>query len=165
MSDLISIFNIDWKLLLAQTINFAVVMWLLSIVVVKPIRNMMIERQQKIEDGLDSAKRSQTVLLQANTEAKNIERDAQKIASDIRSQAQQHYTEKINNAKADAEHEKASIIASADIVNNRNHENMLKIFRAESVDIIIAGVRSMMNEKLVMDSHKAVFIETMMQHK
>ena len=51
-------FGIEWKLLLVQAINFAVVLFVLYRYAYKPVIAMLEERKQKIAEGVAAAKRA-----------------------------------------------------------------------------------------------------------
>lgn len=75
--------GIDWKLLIAQAINFAVLFWVLRRYAYRPMLDFLEKRTVRIEQGLKDAEAAQvklgemeakekTVLAEARTEAKNI---------------------------------------------------------------------------------------------
>ena len=56
MSDLLSQFGINWTLLIAQMVNFAVLVWVLAKFVYKPVIRVLDERRERIENSLTQAK-------------------------------------------------------------------------------------------------------------
>ena len=70
MESIISTFHIDWKIIVAQAINFAVVFVVLYIFALKPLTKLMNERRDKISKGLDDSKRSAELLQKAAEEYK-----------------------------------------------------------------------------------------------
>ena len=85
MDSIISTFHIDWKIIIAQAINFGVVFVVLYIFALKPLSKLMAERSEKIKKGIDDAKKSDELLqkaerrIRANTvKLQNISIDAQK---------------------------------------------------------------------------------------
>jgi F-type H+-transporting ATPase subunit b len=56
MESIISTFHIDWKIIIAQVVNFAIVFIVLYLFALKPLAKMMNERSGKIAKGLDDAK-------------------------------------------------------------------------------------------------------------
>ena len=55
MEEIIKTFHIDWKLLIAQAVNFAIVVFALYKFAYKPLLKTMNERTAKIEQGLKDA--------------------------------------------------------------------------------------------------------------
>ena len=91
MESIISTFHIDWKIIVAQAINFGVVFAVLYIFALKPLSKLMAERSEKIAKGINDAKTNATLLeetraeyeaavLKARTEADKIFQDGKKEA-------------------------------------------------------------------------------------
>lgn len=53
MQEFITHFGIDWKLFLAQIVNFSVILFVLRKFAYQPILNMLRERREKIEQGFE----------------------------------------------------------------------------------------------------------------
>ncbi|MFA6177454.1 MAG: ATP synthase F0 subunit B [Candidatus Paceibacterota bacterium] len=70
MDSIISTFHIDWKIIIAQAINFGVVFVVLYIFALKPLSKLMAERSEKISKGIDDAKESSGLLQKAAEEYK-----------------------------------------------------------------------------------------------
>lgn len=93
MQELIRQFGIDWRLLLAQVINFFILLYVLKRFAYTPIINMLQERKNRIEAGMkasDDAKKrlSQAeqertaILLKAEEEAVHLVSQSEKTAED-----------------------------------------------------------------------------------
>jgi len=65
MDSLIEAFHIDWKIIIAQMVNFAIVFFVLWKFALKPLGKLMKERSLRIEQGLGNAKKSEEVLAQS----------------------------------------------------------------------------------------------------
>ena len=70
MDSIISTFHIDWKIIIAQMINFGVVFVVLYIYALKPLGKLMKERGEKIEAGINDAKKSGELLQKTSEEYK-----------------------------------------------------------------------------------------------
>jgi len=68
MESIISTFHIDWKIIIAQAVNFGVVFVVLYVYALKPLGKLMKERGEKIEAGLNDAKKSNELLHKASEE-------------------------------------------------------------------------------------------------
>src|SRR3989339_409682 len=96
MDELISQLGIDWKLLLAQIINFLVLLFVLYKFLYKPVLGLMEKRSKHIEESLKKAeqieanlketesKREQTII-QAKEEARQIIVSAKQQAEETKS--------------------------------------------------------------------------------
>ncbi len=72
MNSIISTFHIDWKIIVAQAINFAVVFVVLYIFALKPLNKLMAERTEKIKKGVDDAKKNSEMLKATRVEYEQI---------------------------------------------------------------------------------------------
>ena len=68
MESIISTFHIEWKIIIAQAVNFGVVFVVLYVYALKPLGKLMKERGEKIEAGLNDAKKSNELLHKASEE-------------------------------------------------------------------------------------------------
>ena len=62
MDSIIATFHIDWKIIIAQVLNFGVVFGVLYLFALKPLMKVMRERTEKIEKGIKDAKENAEVL-------------------------------------------------------------------------------------------------------
>lgn len=82
MESLVSTFHIDWKLIVAQMVNFAVVFAVLYWFALKPLSKLMSERKDEIEKGLSDAKENASLLEQAKIELEENNRKIRMIAAE-----------------------------------------------------------------------------------
>ena len=68
MDSLITTFHIDWKIIIAQLINFAIVFAVLYVFALKPLKKLMDERSETIKGGLDNAEKQKELLANAESE-------------------------------------------------------------------------------------------------
>ncbi|MBE2240617.1 MAG: F0F1 ATP synthase subunit B [Caldilineaceae bacterium] len=109
--------GIEWTLLLAQIVNFAILIVLLRMFLYQPVLNMLNARKERIAQSMKDAERVSAaareaeqdkakVLEQARREAQEIRaqatRDAEKIAQDVRGRAEQEATDIRMKSQADA---------------------------------------------------------------
>ncbi len=106
MDSLISTFHIDWKIMLAQAINFGIVFLALWYFAIKPIRKLMDERSHKIAEGL--AQGAQNAVLLADT---------QKAYDEALAQARKEAADILTEAKRNADLKRAELlkVAEADV--------------------------------------------------
>lgn len=106
MDSLISTFHIDWKIMLAQAINFGIVFLALWYFAIKPIRKLMDERSRKIAEGL--AQGAQNAMLLADT---------QKAYDEALAQARKEGADILTEAKRNADLKRAELlkVAEADV--------------------------------------------------
>lgn len=134
MDSIISTFHIDWKIIIAQAVNFAVVFVVLYIYALKPLSKLMKERGEKISQGLTHAKENAELLKQTNiaheemltkarSEADTIFKNAKKEADlkkvDMMEATKKEVAVMIENGKKSLEAEKSKMVEEAkkEIVN------------------------------------------------
>lgn len=128
MESIITTFHIDWKIIIAQLINFAIVLLVLYLFALKPLKKLMSEREEKIRKGVEDANENvklieQTkqeydeVLNKARAEANNLfkegKREAEARKAEIITQAQKEVDSMILNGKKVLETEKLKIVEEA----------------------------------------------------
>lgn len=134
--------GVDWKLLLAQAINFAVLFWVLRRFAYQPMLDFLEKRTVKIEQGLKDAEaataklslmevKEKEVLAEARTEAKNIIAQAEASAK-----------------KRDVEH----TLATEAKVKHLLEEAQMKI--GEEKDKVMAGAKAEISELVMLSVEK-----------
>jgi F-type H+-transporting ATPase subunit b len=110
-------FMIEWQLLLAQLVNFLLLMGILYAFLYRPVLGMMEKRKERIAQSMKDAERvsaaaqeaeaeKAVIMDQARRDAQEVRaqatRDAEKIAQDVRGRAEQDATDIRIKAQADA---------------------------------------------------------------
>ena len=128
MESIISTFHIDWKIIIAQAINFGVVFVVLYIFALKPLSKLMAERSERIAKGMadaktnaeileKTAKEHEAVLAQARAEANKIFEDGRKEALAKKAlmleEAKSEVAATIENGKKMLEGEKIKMVGEA----------------------------------------------------
>lgn len=103
MTELFAAFGLDWKLLLIQALNFAVLLFILYKFLYRPMLRVIDERRQKIAEGVRTAEEADTKLALAGEE-----RDA------MIGKAAQEAERLVSGAKASAGEEGQRIIRTAE---------------------------------------------------
>lgn len=106
MSELLSTFGIDWKLLLIQGINFGLLLSALTYFLYKPVLNIIDERREKIADGVRTAQAAAQRLAEAKEESEeivgNAAREAEGLVAAARTRADERAGEIVKAAEARA---------------------------------------------------------------
>jgi F-type H+-transporting ATPase subunit b len=125
MESFITTFHIDWKIIIAQAINFIIVFFILYFLALKPLKKLMAERTENIEKGLTDAKTNSELLSKTKKEYDDVLVKAKKEAHDI-----------FQEGKKEAESKKAEMLENA----NKEVEGMVlngkKLLEAEKVKMI-----------------------------
>jgi F-type H+-transporting ATPase subunit b len=123
MSQLLSQLGIDWKLLIAQAVNFVLLFIILKMFVYGPLSKMLHERRQKIEEGLEKAKEADIRLRDINHLAvqkiKDAEQEGVKIIAQVELEAKDREAKLMAQAR---EHEAAAMKAAEERARARDLE-------------------------------------------
>jgi len=128
MESIISTFHIDWKIIIAQAINFSIVFVILYVYALKPLEKLMAERAEKISKGIEDAKNNENLLkdtslkyeealTKARVEASRIFEESKKEAEQKKAlmleEAKNQVTDMIEGGKKVLESEKVKMIGEA----------------------------------------------------
>lgn len=101
-----STLGIDWQMLVAQLINFAILLTVLTFLVYKPILAVIDKRRERIQKSLDDAKKLEQRLEQMEKERgermKEIDKEAKTLLESARSQAEKTKEKLLQEAQDDA---------------------------------------------------------------
>lgn len=149
MDSLIDTFHIDWHLIIAQMINFAVVIFVLYRFAIKPLSKLMDERSAKIALGLSDAKRHKELLSETENEYKKIIAEAKKESQEIVSLAKKD-AEKIRESLIEkASDDARKIIDNGKVELDREKEKIISDAKNELANMVVLGTEKILNE--VMD--------------
>jgi len=128
MEALISTFHIDWKLMIAQVINFALVFCAFYLLAAKPLKKLIQERTEEITTGILNGKENATllentkkeyeaVLVKARNDAHALLQETKKEAgakkTEMLEEARKEVAVMIENGKKSLEAEKAKMMLDA----------------------------------------------------
>jgi F-type H+-transporting ATPase subunit b len=102
MDALFSAFGIQTHLLVAQLINFGVLLAVLSYFLYKPVMKTLDERRLVVAKGVEDAQKATEALEGAQEKAHEIERSAEADAGEI-----------VNRAREEANHERDRLVKDA----------------------------------------------------
>ena len=92
--ELLKAFGVDYKILIAQLLNFAILFFVLYKLGYKPIFKFLDDRRDRIKDGLTMADKAEKKLSEAENEKKAIIIDSKKEAAAVISRADKLAKEK-----------------------------------------------------------------------
>jgi F-type H+-transporting ATPase subunit b len=147
--------------LIAQVVNFFLLLVILRAVAYKPILKMLDERKQKIAEGLNAAEiaRAEAASAQANIQAQldtarregqeivaNAQNIATRIQTDAREQSAKDREASVERARAEIQQERDRAIAD---------------LRGEFADITVRAAEKVINQSLDRQAHQRVIDETL----
>lgn len=144
MEELISTFHIDWKLMIAQLVNFGLVFALIYWLAAKPLSKLMHDRTKEITDGLDNAKKAEALVANADIKKDEIIREAKESAKQIVTISQADGKEIVKEAKDKANIEKAEILKQAKIEADKEKKAAESEVKREAAVLVSSSVRRVM---------------------
>ncbi len=146
--EVLSKIGFDWRLALANTVNFVVIFFILKKYFFKPISDSIEARKKKVDDSASSTKMAEEKLQEAMKERDQIIIDAHKKAKHLTDKAEEKGEEILTHFKTEATKEKEKIVqAGKDDIDRREKEARVRI-QEESSDLIILGAQKLIREDL-----------------
>jgi F-type H+-transporting ATPase subunit b len=146
--NLLGTLGINWKLFLAQLVNFAIVLFVFWKWIVKPLGSTLTTRQEKIEAGLKHAEEQEAGRKNFETwkaeEMKKARVEAENIIKTATTAAEKMKQETIGQATAQS----AKLLEQTKAELNMQKETMLKEVKSEVATLVIAASEKILKEKL-----------------
>lgn len=154
MGDLIHKFGIEWKLLLAQIVNFLILLFLLKKFLYKPLINLMNKRREKIMEGLDKAKKGEEEFKKIEEIKERELAKIQKEAEALIQKAKEIGDKKQQEILAEAEEKTKKIIEDAKGRIEIEKEKMLKEVHGEIANLVVNATEKILKEQLDEEKEK-----------
>ena len=147
MESIISTFHIDWKIIVAQAINFGVVFVVLYIFALKPLSKLMKERSEKIEGGITNAKKSGELMQKASEEYERntikLKQVAVEAKKELNKELEQLRADNLEKMKSENEEwtKKRAVQMEAD------KKILVDGAKAEIADLVVKSVEKLLGNK------------------
>ncbi|HVM58839.1 MAG TPA: ATP synthase F0 subunit B [Candidatus Paceibacterota bacterium] len=148
MQQLLAAFGIDWHLLIAQAVNFGVVLVALWYFLYRPLSAMLAKRRDLVAKGVEDARLAGEKLASADSTAHARVQEAETEAESIVASARDAATSERARIMKEAEARAAQAEADA---RARAEEDAAKVRRETEKDI--ARVAILAAEKVMRESH------------
>ncbi|MBK9611634.1 F0F1 ATP synthase subunit B [Candidatus Amarobacter glycogenicus] len=147
--------------LIAQVVNFFVLLFVLRLVAYKPILKMLDERKQKIAEELNAAEiaRAEAASAQANIQAQLD--TARKEGQEIVAGAQGIATRIQADAREQSAKDRDAALERARIEIQQERDRAISDLRGEFADITVKAAEKVINQSLDRQSHQRVIDETL----
>jgi len=152
MDELIKTFRIDIKLLIAQVVNFTIVLLVLYKFAYKPILKVLNDRTSKIEKGLKDAetaqKKVEEIVIKEKEVISEAKKEAQKIILEAEARGKKSQDEMVAEAKVKID---KTVEEAKNKIESEKAE-MIQDVKAEISNVVVMAAEKILNEK--MDSKK-----------
>jgi len=148
VSEIAGKFGVDWRLLIAQIINFCVVAYLLFRFAFKPILKTIDERQQKIADGLQYTEEMEQKLKDAEKQHAETIKKAQLEAKDIMDAAREQAKNYTEHQTQEAHLKAEALIKKAEDAMSLEKKQMLIDVRKEVANLVVSTSSHVLSREL-----------------
>lgn len=142
--ELIEKLGIDWRLLIAQIINFLVLFFVLTKFAFRPLIKMLDERSRRIEQSLEEAEKIKKMHLEATAQKEAIILEARHSAKDIISESKKQAEEVHQKLTTEAQNEVAKMLESGRLSLAAMKEKMSQELQKEVGDLVVEATRKVM---------------------
>ena len=154
MDSFIQTFHIDWKIIIAQSINFVIVLGVLYFFALKPIKKLMSEREARIRKGILDAKTNAETLTNTKKEYDAVIMKAKEEALSLFQQGKRDANIKKIEMLKDAEKEVNNMILNGKKVLISEKNKMIEEAKQEIVSLVVKAT-----EKLLKSEYNETFDE------
>jgi len=154
MDELIKTFHIEVNLLVAQMVNFAIVLWVLYKFAYKPVLKTLNSRTNKIEKGLADAdaagKKLEEIVEKEKVVLAKAKKEAQELIRTAEEQAKANSMSIVLEARNQGE--KLLLGAKSQIEQEKN--KMLSEVKGEIANLVVLATEKIIGEKLDKEKDK-----------
>ena len=148
MDELIKTFHIELNLLVAQMVNFAIVLWVLYRFAYKPVLRTLNSRTNKIEKGLADAdaagKKLEEIVEKEKEVLSNAKKEAQEIIKTAEEQAKANAISIVLEARNQSE--KLAVTAKKQIEQEK--DRMMQEVKKEISGLVVEATEKIIGQKL-----------------
>ena len=140
--------GIDWKLLIAQGVNFAILFFVLKRYAYKPMLDFLASRTERIEQGIKDADSAKEKLVSVVAEEQAILSRARSEAKQMLVEAEQDAQVRATQRAVEAEAKISQMLADNQKQLTEEREKMLRDVKGEVVDLVTRSVEKILLEKV-----------------
>jgi len=146
--------GINLPTLLAQIINFAILLGLMYLVAYKPIMRMFDERSRKIKESMEQTEFIKEQAAHAEEEAEKRIEEAAKEGQEVVARAVRTGEEVRQEAQQEARQEAESLITRARTEIQRERDDAIDELRKEFADLTILAASKVIDRSLDKEAHR-----------
>jgi F-type H+-transporting ATPase subunit b len=140
MESIANTLGVNWSGLIWQSINFIVLLFILSRVLYKPVLGMLDDRAQRVRDSMDQADAARRAAEQAETDRQALLAETRREAEAIRARAEEQAKRIVSDAEARAQERQQQILEQAEATSRQIEARVMAQVRAQLADLVLTGV-------------------------
>lgn len=147
MHQLFATFGINWKLLLAQAVNFGILLGILWYFLYQPVMQMLDTRRKRIAEGVEKAKAADLRLDEAKAEGERMVGEAAREAEGLVATARTRAEERGSEILQAAEERAAATLRDATARADEARRQALKASEKEIARAAVLAAEKILREK------------------
>jgi F-type H+-transporting ATPase subunit b len=148
--------GINLSTLIAQIINFVILLVILVLFAYKPVIKMFDERARKIKDSLDESQKVKDQALQAEEEFKKRIDVASKEGQEVVARAMRTGEESRQRAQQEAKQEAQQLVEKARVEIQRERDEAIGELRQEFADLAVVAAEKVIEKSLDKETHRQI---------
>ncbi len=140
--------GINWQLLVAEIINFAILLLILKRFLYKPFLRLLEQRRAKIEEGVTKADEAEKSLQKIRALSDEIRQKDERRSKEIIQNAEKKAQERTKAILAAAEEDKGKLLARAKSAIEREKAAAAAEQRRNSIEMAFALAEKVIKEKM-----------------
>lgn len=140
--------EIDWKILVGQIINFAILFFVLKAFVYQPFLNLLKSRREKIEEGINKSIEADQRLGKIDELKSAIEKKGEEEKKKILSQAEAEAKKRVDESAKKAEEERSVLLAKARKEAEDLKEKEKEETKKQTIDNAFALAEKLLKEEI-----------------
>ena len=147
--------------LIAQIVNFFLLLVILRVLLYKPILKMLDDRKQRISEGLNAAEIARAEAAQAQANIQQQLDEARKEGQDMVANAQQIATRIQAEAREQSQRDREAAVERATAEIQLERDRAIADLRGEFADITVRAAERVIGQSLDRQSHQRIIDETL----
>ncbi len=146
--EVLSKLGVDWKLLVAQVVNFLVLLLVLRKFAYRPMLEFLENRAKKIESGIRDAKLAAEKLAEIEKKERETLEEARRESASIVARARESAEKVADKVMAESREESERILVEARRKVESERENMREDMRRELAGLVLLATEKVLGKKL-----------------
>jgi len=157
--------GISLPVLLAQVVNFSILMGLLYLVAYKPLMRMLDERSLKVKESMQQAEQIKKESEEADAQIQKRLEEAGKEGREMVAQAAKLGEELKNKARSEAKIEAEKLISRARTEIEKERDEAIGELRREFADLTILAAEKVIDRSLDKAAHRQIIDKVLEESK
>ncbi len=152
--ELLNNLGINVKLLIAQIVNFLILLFILYKFAYKPVFKVLDNRTKKIEKGLKDAEEAKNKLVEISEKEKKIVTEAKKEAQIIIKKAEETAIQSAKDIEISAKNQSDKILEEAKVQIEQEKNKAVKEIKSKIAELVIRATEKIIDEKIDQNKDK-----------